>query len=106
MLHLGQGNPQYQHRLGYEQNESSLAEKDLGVVVNEGLDMTQQCALATQKSTCILGCIKSSMSSRVREVILLLYCALSSCLEYCIQLWGPQHKDINLLNKSRGESSR
>ncbi|GAB0187909.1 hypothetical protein GRJ2_001256200 [Grus japonensis] len=50
-------------------------EKDLGVLGDEKLNMTQQRVLAAQKATCVLGCVSSSVTSRSREGILPLYSA-------------------------------
>ncbi|KAK4808975.1 hypothetical protein QYF61_015209 [Mycteria americana] len=95
---MGWGNPKHKCR---EWVESSSEGQDLGVLVDDKLNMTWQCALAAQKANRILGHIKRSITRRSKEVILPLYSALMGPhLEYYVQLWGPQHKkDIDLLEQ-------
>jgi len=73
VLHLGHGNPHYQYKLEDERIEHSPAEKDLKVLVDGKPDMRQQCVLTIQKANHILACIKRSIVSRLKEVILPFY---------------------------------
>ena len=81
------------YMLGADQLESRSAGKDLDVLVDTKLNMSQQWALVAKKANGILGCVRRSVGSRLKQVILPLYSALvGPRLEYCVRLWAPQYE--------------
>lgn len=108
VLHLGQGNPEHEYRLKNVWIESCPAKKDLSVLLDEKPNTSLQCVFAIQIVNHTLGFIERNVPSRLREVILLLYSTLMrSHLEYCVQLWGAQHKkDMDLLVWAWGRATK
>ncbi|XP_065442239.1 dynein axonemal assembly factor 11 isoform X1 [Chrysemys picta bellii] len=108
VLHLGRKNQFHTYRMGRDCLGRSTAERDLGVIVDHKLNMSQQHDAVAKKANMILGCINRCVVSKTGEVILPLYSALvRPQLEYCVQFWGPHFKkDVEKLERVQRRATR
>ena len=94
MLHLDWSNLRLVCRLGEERFESISMQKELSVLVDEKMDISQQYELATWTDDFILRCIEGDESDCP-----FLPLQRQNC---CIQGCGPQHrKDVELLEQRK-----
>ncbi|PKU49077.1 rna-directed dna polymerase from mobile element jockey-like [Limosa lapponica baueri] len=93
VLHLGKHNPGVQHGLGSTHLGSSSVERNLGVLVDNKLNTSEQCAAVAKQANRLLGCINMGISSRHKGVIVPLYSVLVRPLCNTVFSFGPHYAE-------------
>ena len=103
ILHLGKNNNLYsyfiKHGSDYHQLQSTVAEKDLGVIVDPYLDFDGHINEVVKKANKIAGLLTRTISYKIKDIMIPLYKALvRPILEYANPVWHPiLKKHINLI---------
>ena len=89
-MHFGYNNPKREYTLNGQVLESTEAEKDLGVMVDDKLRFHIHTAFAVKKANQMLGVIKRTYVTRDAVTIPTLYKSMvRPHLEYGNAIWGP-----------------
>lgn len=84
-----------------------MALKGPGVLADTKVNMNQKHDFATKKGNGILGCIRQSIASRLRDVILPLCSALvRPDLDCWVQLWASTTRDMELLKTAQPRAKK
>ena len=87
-LHTGHVNLDVNYKMGDTDTCITVKEKDLGVTISAGMNVSEQCGIAASKGNQILGLIRRNIAYKDKKLIIPLYKPIvKPHLEYCIQAW-------------------
>ncbi|KAK4816693.1 LOW QUALITY PROTEIN: hypothetical protein QYF61_020401 [Mycteria americana] len=106
VLHLGKHNPGGQHRLGSTQLGSSSVERDLGVLVDNKLKMSEPCAAVAKKANRMLGASTRASPAEIKKS-LSHSTQLLPHLEYCVLFWSLlRKKDVDRMERVQRRATK
>ena len=89
-MHLGKKNVKEKYTMEGSLLESTAAEKDIGVMIQESLKPSLHCAKTAAKANGVLGQLSRAVLYRDSNTFIRLYLVyVRPILEYCIQAVGP-----------------
>ena len=99
IMHIGNKNPRKMYEMGGTELQTTSAERDLGVTLDDKLDLGKHIKSIVAKANRMLGLIKISFACLDKSMFLNLYLVfVRPHLEYCVQVWSPyKRKYIKLL---------
>ena len=107
-LHIGHSNKKQTYHLSGEIIHQTDTERDLGVIIQDNLDQSQQIGNVVKKANQILGLISRTYTNKTKKNILPLYKSLvRPHLEFAMQAWRPyKQKDINIIESVQRRATR
>ena len=108
VMHVGKSNQRFQYMTDDQILESTVQEKDLGVIVTDSLKVAGSCHAAYTKANRVLSMMRRKISLKTPEVLLPLYRSLvRPRAEYCVLAWSPHYnKDKVMLEKIQHRFTR
>ena len=82
-------------------------ERDLGVLVDNHLNVSEQCAAVAEKANRLLGCITKGITNRDKVIMPLYSVLVRPHLEYCSQFWSLLYKkDVDRLERVQRRTTK
>ena len=108
LMNIGREKIRTSYQMGGQTLTKIEKEKDLGVIINTKLSVSDQVCAARRKALKMLGAIHRNVQYKNGKVICKLYSAfVRPHLEYCVQAWSPMfEKDCWLLERVQKRATK